>query len=504
MLGCGELDEGAAPRQGAAGTEDAATSSELGETSGGSDALLVDGEKVGDGDESEDPGDLPKDEGAPPAGTYPLEYDAETGLPLVPKLLSEDPRDPRFLFEGWAHEPRRKRTAEELASDEVHDWLSEHATAEELDAWERAYVEDWKLRMVEERKAKGLPWDLRETESIVVDDDSGTVWRIQKDEPAPKLTKDQLALAKAVTTRAKDALAHQKLAANTDETKEICGGDDRTLVSRHNGYTMTITPHEEIGALQKWCNGHEGCHYSIPDEDEPSPGVVLTTRCTATKVSPRLVLTAGHCLAPNSGGGRSWNHNRRWMPGADGVDGVMNGRDPTPNVSRHSQWRYVTSQWWDYGWYSYDLGVMVLYDDTAEQNQLNCGIKWFGVYDDEYLLSDTVRIRGYPASENYLSVINDCAASPISHGECGGSQYLGIGEIIRTTVHQISYVIDTQEGTSGAPIYKTGGTQHDIVGVNSWSNTTSYCESTGVRMRQSKIDWMNSIKTSNPATPACP
>jgi hypothetical protein len=182
----------------------------------------------------------------------------------------------------------------------------------------------------------------------------------------------------------------------------------------------------------------------------------------------------------------------------------MNGRDPTPNVSRHSQWRYVTSQWWDYGWYSYDLGVMVLWDDTAEQNQLNCGIKWFGMYDDEYLLSDTVRIRGYPFSENYRNDVYDCAASPISHGECGGSQYLGIGEIIRTTAQQISYVIDTQEGVSGAPIYKTGGTQHDIVGIHSWSNPTFYCENTGVRMRQSKIDWINSIKTSNPATPACP
>jgi hypothetical protein len=91
------------------------------------------------------------------------------------------------------------------------------------------------------------------------------------------------------------------------------------LVSGYNGNNLKAYPWRAQGCLSESMSS-EGCF------------------CSGTKISARLVLTAGHCLTSEN------FVARYWLSGADGIDKRLNGGDDTPNGFRSSSTKLVSTE----------------------------------------------------------------------------------------------------------------------------------------------------------------
>lgn len=191
--------------------------------------------------------------------------------------------------------------------------------------------------------------------------------------------------------------------------------------------------------------------------------------CSASMIAPRVFLTAAHCVT-DSNGNVSFASADWVMPSArgrsySGGNTVMDATD-APWGARH-----VTQVLRPTGWVStpgprFDYALMIIDDhalDTSGNVKWNPAPAQFSVNYCAGLEGDYVNLRGYPGRTK------TCADASTEDGtQCGGYAYTEYGPIVDCDDDAIYYDHDSQEGQSGAPVYRYDPTTgvRNVVGIN--------------------------------------
>ncbi len=254
----------------------------------------------------------------------------------------------------------------------------------------------------------------------------------------------------------------------------VFGTDTREIRSKAVGHSLTSYPLHTIGALN-------------PDgtaSTNPNSG------CTATKIGPRHLLTAGHCVNVGDQGSNAGWIWRDWWPGQDGVDNYENGGDSSPNGIKNIKWYWVHSNWLNDGTKSKDYAVLILYDNSS-----SCNFGWLGYQVDNSLAATSHWNFGFPSWQY------QCSASPVTSNWCWQSMYGSKRNIVRTTSSYAYYYHDTQGGHSGGPVYqvKNGDRYIHAIHRGHYSSVENY----GVKIKSAVFDNIFAVKQAWPST-VCP
>lgn len=193
-------------------------------------------------------------------------------------------------------------------------------------------------------------------------------------------------------------------------TESVIGPDDRTEIAETAGI-----PWRSI------------CHLLIERQDGHS------AYGTGWFAGPRLVVTAGHCILNHASG--RWASRINVVPGSNGKYPPPFGTVEVEQVRVHPKWEHEGDE-------NYDYGFLLLRDEI-----LGRSIGWFGfaVLDDRQLETMVVNIAGYPDDKGR------------------GTMWFNAGRIISAQATHLRYLIDTEEGQSGAPVFWYGKDQQRIV-----------------------------------------
>jgi V8-like Glu-specific endopeptidase len=167
---------------------------------------------------------------------------------------------------------------------------------------------------------------------------------------------------------------------------------------------------------------------------------------TAWFISPRTLVTAGHCVCVKHSG----------VPGRDGFVKqiqVMPGRDgallPFGALTATEFW--TVKGWLDQGLETFDYGAIIL--PTAFATDL--GHFGFGVYPDATLLASVGNIGGYPGDKP------------------SGTFWFDKRAIASVKPEKVFYAADTAGGQSGAAVYVVRGGQRIAVGIHAYGGATA-------------------------------
>ncbi len=144
---------------------------------------------------------------------------------------------------------------------------------------------------------------------------------------------------------------------------------------------------------------------------------------TGWLVSPRVLVTAGHCVYMHQHGG--WPRSIEVIPGRSGPE--------RPFGSVVATTFYSVRGWSEHQLRPYDYGAIVLPPDR----RLGSDIGWFGVTvgTDARLAGTVVNISGYPGDKP------------------AGTQWFHAKAIAQVEERVLTYTIDTAGGQSGAPVW---------------------------------------------------
>ena len=171
---------------------------------------------------------------------------------------------------------------------------------------------------------------------------------------------------------------------------------------------------------------------------------------TGWLVSPRLLLTAGHCVYMADEGG--WVTQIEVIPGRNA--------DARPFGSAISRDFRSVSGWTQDGDSDYDYAGILLPADKRYGEQLG----WFGYANrpDDYLKSITLNLAGYPGDGGK-------AGSQVE-----GTQWYNFRTVKDVMAKQLTYEIDTYGGQSGAPVWEmtSNGSRYGVA-VHTWGTTVN-------------------------------
>ena len=168
-------------------------------------------------------------------------------------------------------------------------------------------------------------------------------------------------------------------------------------------------------------------------------------------ISPRTLITAGHCVHIKGSGvaGRDgWVRSIQVMPGRDNT--ALPFGAVTSSVFRS------VGGWINQGDRSFDYGAIILPTPLGET------IGWFGlgVYTDADLRTVVGNISGYPSAKD-------------KNGPELGTQWYDARQVADVDGRQVFYEIDTFEGQSGSPVYRAIGQQRFAFAVHAYGGTKS-------------------------------
>jgi V8-like Glu-specific endopeptidase len=345
--------------------------------------------------------------------------------PSVPKKLSDDPNDPSFVFEGYLiPDPDETEKKKANKRQRMRDyWYSlDDSEVQQLEGRlkKRRIARDSKVAA-----SRGAPFGERKKVLMTVTDNN-EVWSLRMDEEKLKQLSRQVKADEFVGYGGSYE-GSEDLSINTTIAKGR--GIGLELRSKYNGYNMTEHPWSSQGCIS-YSNEATGCF------------------CSATKISARLVLTAGHCLYHEMEN----NPANYWLPGADGVSkAVDSSMDDTPNGAISIEEKYAPEGWWYHENPLYDWGVFTISPTTT-----TCRLGWFG-YEAETNYN-SLNIFGYPGQ-------GTCENSPFTSNNCYNSLYGDAGEVFDVRQSTFIVQVDTQGGMSGSGTYELNNGRR-VVGVH--------------------------------------
>jgi V8-like Glu-specific endopeptidase len=167
---------------------------------------------------------------------------------------------------------------------------------------------------------------------------------------------------------------------------------------------------------------------------------------TAWFVSPRTLITAGHCIFIKGSGvpGRDgWVKSVRVMPGRNGSS--------LPYGSVTSTTFHSVNGWTNNGDQNFDYGAIVL------PTPLGDTVGWFGygVYSDADLQATTGNIAGYPGDKP------------------SGTMWYDARKIASVNSRKVYYNIDTAGGQSGAAVYRIKDGKRFAFAIHAYGGATT-------------------------------
>lgn len=184
-------------------------------------------------------------------------------------------------------------------------------------------------------------------------------------------------------------------------------------------------------------------------------------------ISPRTLVTAGHCVyIKNSGvpGRDGWVRSMQVMPGRNGSN------LPYGSVTS-TQFRTVTG-WTNNGDENFDYGVIIL------PTPMGSTVGWFGygVYTDSDLTATMGNISGYPGDKP------------------SGTQWYHARRIISVNNRKVFYDIDTAGGQSGSAVYRIINNAIYGVAIHAYGTGTGRPNNSGTRINQEVFNNLTSWK----------
>lgn len=237
------------------------------------------------------------------------------------------------------------------------------------------------------------------------------------------------------------------LEVETEESKlynnlKVDHGIKPNLIKHVPDFTKDLSPKNNL-----WHNKMFEAHGDLSfSNDYPAKCICLliilgadneTYYGTGFMISPRCVITAGHCLYF----GGAWAKQIKVFPGADG------GARPYGGVASNN---YVsTNNWTVFNKPEHDYGAIILpSDDLFNSVKGYLGFR-------EILQTGPILLGGYPISENFKQVTLQGVSDQIL-------QFL------------ITYDLPTVRGQSGSPVYILIGNQIFVIGVHTFGGNPSH------------------------------
>lgn len=164
------------------------------------------------------------------------------------------------------------------------------------------------------------------------------------------------------------------------------------------------------------------------------------SRGTGWFISPRTVMTAGHCVHSSRNGG--WVKSIEVIPGMSGT--------LRPFGSATSTEFYSVGGWVNRQEVENDYACIVL----PESDRLGEKTGWFGfaALADNALKNLLANNSGYPGDKSF------------------GTQWYNAGRIIETETQRLSYMFDTAPGQSGSPTWRFDAVQKQrhVIGIHNY------------------------------------
>lgn len=163
-------------------------------------------------------------------------------------------------------------------------------------------------------------------------------------------------------------------------------------------------------------------------------------------ISPRTLITAGHCVfIKNSGvpGRDGWVRTIRVMPG-------RNANDMPYGSVTSSQFWSVTG-WGDSGDQNFDYGAIIISEDLGSR----VGTFGYGAFSDGTLRGQMINVTGYPGDKPSWTMWHDSRV------------------IVSTSPTKVHYALDTAGGQSGAPAYIIRDGKRYAVAVHAYGGVTN-------------------------------
>lgn len=222
-----------------------------------------------------------------------------------------------------------------------------------------------------------------------------------------------------------------------ERPESVCGRDDRVQVT-----AVTSIPWRMI------------CQLIITRRDG------RRSRCTGWFISPRTVMTAGHCVFSHTGGG--WVRSIEVIPG-------MNGNLRPFGSAAGTSFRSVTG-WTQKRKPSHDYGCIIL----PKNAPLGSRTGWWGfaALSNNSLRNLLANNSGYPGDKPF------------------GTQWYNAGRITRVTNRRLFYMLDTAGGQSGSPTWRYSGGKRHAIGVHAYGG----CPNKSTRISKSVFNNMTSWK----------